>query len=114
MSVSPVNLKKRVLDHIAAEIAHAAAGRPAGIWMKMTRCRSGLIDALLSGVRGGRSGDLIVRHLVPAAGVAGLSENIRVKVDRRAFSSKHGRIYCFGGGHGLPQPRRAIYISPPT
>jgi len=103
LSMSPMQIKERVLEMIKTETAHGEQGR---IVAKMNALvDSDIVDALVKASSAGVRIDLIVRGICCVRpGVKGLSENIRV----RSLIGKyleHARIFYFR--HAEPQ----IYIA---
>ena len=100
--LAPFTMHRRVLDMIRREIRHAREGRPAHIIAKMNALvEDGVIRALYAASAAGVQIDLIVRGACALRpGVAGVSENIRVRSILGRFLEHH-RVWYFENG-GAP------------
>jgi polyphosphate kinase len=101
--VAPNAMRRQFCELIDAEIAHAAAGRPAAITAKMNGLDDRvLVEKLYQAARAGVRIDLIVRGICRMRpGVPGLSENVRVVSIIGRFLEHH-RIFRF---HNAGEPR---------
>ena len=99
--VAPVQLRTRLCELITREADHARAGRPARIVIKVNAITDDqMIRVLYRASQAGVSIDLIVRGICSLRpGIAGVSDNIRVRSIVGRFL-EHSRIFWFhNGGH---------------
>ena len=94
--LSPFTLHKRVVAAVRNEVRIAKEGRPARVMAKMNALlEPELIEELYAASQAGVQIDLLVRGVCALRpGVAGLSENIRVRSVVGRFL-EHARLFCF-------------------
>ena len=96
LMVAPVNLRERLVEFVRRESENAAAGKPAKIIVKTNSLTdTDLIEELYAASNRGVEIDLIIRGVCALRpGVAGLSENIRVRSVVGRFL-EHSRVFYF-------------------
>jgi polyphosphate kinase len=97
--VAPLNLRKRMMELIKRETAHASAGRAAHIMAKINRLTDlPIIEALYEASQAGVKIDLIVRGAcMIRPGEPGLSQTVHVRSIVGSFL-EHSRMFYFANG----------------
>ncbi len=112
LAIAPLDLRERLYECIQAEVANHQAGLPSGIWFKCNQLtEEGIIDELYLASQAGVTIEIVCRGICSLRpGLAGLSDNIRVKSIIGRFL-EHSRIYAFANGHRLPSAEAKVFIS---
>jgi len=110
--IAPMMLRDNLVRLIQNEIDIAKSGGQGAIWVKLNALVDGpMIDKLYEASKAGVQIDMVVRGICCLRpGVAGMSENIRVKSIIGRFL-EHSRIVCFGNGDALPNRKAKIFFS---
>jgi polyphosphate kinase len=97
--VAPARLRAGLLERIEGQVERARSGQPARIQFKCNAIiDEAIIDALYRASQVGVPIDLWVRGICGVRpGIAGMSENIRVRSVLGRFL-EHSRVYAFGTG----------------
>ncbi len=112
LAISPIGLQQKLYTLIDAEIANAAAGQPAGIWVKLNAITNkAIIDKLYEASQAGVEIVMVVRGICSLrAGLPGVSETISVKSIIGRFL-EHSRVWAFANGKTLPSRQAKLFLT---
>ena len=112
ITMSPMDMRNRLVELIDTEIANARAEKPGAIWAKMNSLVDpAIIEKLYEASGAGVEIDLVIRGICCLRpGAPGLSDRIRVKSVIGRFL-EHSRIWAFGNGKALPNDEAKLFIS---
>ena len=112
MAVSPLTLRKRICEHIAAG-DRARQSRPAGRDLDEGQCAGRSRDhrhALRGLARGRRSRSRGARHLLPAAGAAGAFRQHPGQIDRRPIPRAQPHLLLRRGPRAAASQGRGLHL----